>query len=416
MKNVFRTSIQSALTLMVLAACSPAAQLPTANTPQNQPNQTAAQSNTQNSAQASSQTSAQASAAVSSASMAEDMTALHEDEAIYRDAVLLFQSEAGFATQALGNRASTDARLRLEVVAPVVRATNLPGVGGRRVTAQQASQVQARAQARLKQEQAQRASFKAKLKSSGAITVNADNTLTIDPVLFKQEVAAQLKARQDVFKSHLAAIDARLDLKHEVAKEKMQKLRHRDYTTRTSDTVSVTNADGSVTETVKIQFKNSRLNISRETVLAKTSLDGKILKVEFKLTEKTPAFEREVTRIATHNADGSKNVLVDAKTTWKNGRVRERHEERVVNADGSATGAGTVTVTLKDGTNKTYTFNLSMSVSGEITSDATEPASNTEVIVTEETSGAATVIVNENNQETVTEVNLEAEAEADAQG
>lgn len=392
-----RSLLQTSLTLMLLASCA-GSNLPNASTPQ--PNNGSAQNAAQpNQNQISSS---------SSAEMQQSLTALHEDEAIYDDTVTVAQAEAGFSTQALEVNQRLDTRVVVKptVVRPVI------AVGGRPASAQQTAQVKMRAAAALKLNQAQRAQLRANLKASDAVTLNEDGTITLDPAKFKQEVKAHLQQQVARLEQHLLKIKARLELKHEIKQELQQRLRHHDYAVRTSDKVSVTNEDGSISETIKVSFKNTRLNIERETTLTKTSLDGKLLEVDFQLSEKTPAFERTLSRVATYNNDGSKTVLIDAKTSWKNGRSHERHEERLVSSDGSATGAGTITRTDKAGNSKTFSFKLSLTAQGEMISSASDNSSQTEVTLDENADGSATAMVETNGQESSSEIDIEAEAEA----
>ncbi|HEY9841432.1 MAG TPA: hypothetical protein V6D23_13310 [Candidatus Obscuribacterales bacterium] len=227
------------------------------------------------------------------------------------------------------------------------------------------------------------------------------------------QVRARLQELRQQFQTQLDKIRDRLTLRREVAAEQLRWLHrrsHQDCTVRISDKVRVENPDGSVTETIKVNFANSCHDVIREAVLARTSKDGKLLKLEFQLHVTTPAFERDLTRIATYAADGSKHVLIDAKTSWRDGKIRERHEERLVNADGSATGKGTITVTLADGTVKTYQYTVSIAANGEITSSARDAGHRLEVKLAEKANGRATVSVTEDGREHAAEVDLEAES------
>lgn len=402
-----RTLIQTSMTLMLLTACGPNGQIAGVGNPTGSPS-SAAQTTTQNSAQNSSQTSSQTSASSSikgsvSGQMQSDMTAMHEEEAIYADAATVADSDNSFATQALGASVSLNARLRLSS-------------GSRPVTkpAAPAKDLRAAAKAKLVVAAANRNQLQAHLITASAVSINGDGTITLDPKAFALTVNQRLQAEKARFQDHLLRLDARLALKHQVGGDLLKRLYHHDFVVRTSDKTSITNDDGSTTETVKISFENSKLGIQREVVLAKTSQDGKLVKVDFQLTESNPIFDRSLTRVATYNGDGTKNVLIDAKTTWKDGRSSERHEERLVNADGSVTGTGTVTRTAKDGSAKTYTISLNITAAGDMTTGASDPASQTEVTLDEQASGEATVTTDINGQESAANVDIAADATAAA--
>lgn len=405
-----RTLIQTSMTLMILTACGPNGQIASVSNPtgsqsstsQTSNSQTATQTDTQSSSQTSTQTSASLNGSVSG-QMQSDMTAMHEEEAIYADAAAVADSSNSFATQALGASVSLNTRLRLSN-------------GPRPVTkpAAPAKDLRTAAKAKLVVAAANRTQLKTHLITAGAISINGDGTITLDPKAFALTVNQRLQAEKAKFQDQLLRIEARLALKHQVGGDLLKRLYHHDFAVRTSDKTSVTNDDGSTTETVKISFENSKLGIKREVVLSKTSKDGKLVKVDFQLTESNPIFDRSLTRIATYNGDGTKNVLIDAKTTWKDGRSSERHEERLVNADGTVTGTGTITRTARDGSTKTYTISLNIAADGGMTTGASDPASQTEVTLDEQASGEATVTTDVNGQENATNVDIAADATAAA--
>lgn len=388
-----RNLISSSLMLMLLAACSSQ----TANLPAgpNPAAMTASGSQTSQPASpvASNQTTASSTA---QAGLDGDLTSVYEDEAFYSDTVLLADSEAGFSTQALG--AGADARIA--TMGPVRK----------QVARSRADLAKAKAKDALTISPAERARFKQRLVSSGAVTVNADGTLTVDKAQFSTLVNAGLEVRKTRLKRQLDSLGNQLEPKRDIAADKLRRLHHHDHKVRISDKTTVTNPDGSITETIKVNFANSRTDVIRETILAKTSLNGKLINVDYQLKIVTPAFEHTKTRVATHNNDGSKTVLIDAKTVWRNGKTRERHEERLIEADGSGKGTGTIKVTMPDGSVKTWQYTLSFTADGKLTTSASD--GQTETLIEADAQGDATVIVTENGVETATEVNLDAEAAA----
>lgn len=418
-----RSLIQTSLTLMMLTACGPNGQLTSATLPQNSP--TGSQSGlsgqgsqsaliTGNQTQSTSSAGATtASSSSVSATLKSDLTAMHEEEAIYTDAATVAEADSGFATKAVGGTVGSTLGLDIRVRMPA-STRPLPGPGGRKLPQAQAKDLRTQFKSQLALQAGDRSQFTSHLMNAAAVTVNGDGTITLDPKAFKQSFNQHMQQEKAQFENNLLKLKGRLELKKQITGDALRKLYHHDFVTRTSDKVTVQNADGSTTETIKISFENSRNGIKRETTLAKTSKDNKILKVEFQLNETTPAFTRTVTRVATHNADGSKNVLLDAKITWKDGRSCERHQERVVKADGSATGTGTITRTAKDGSSKTYTFNVNITVSGEMTTAASDPQSQTDVVLDEQANGDATVVVQENGQASAAEVDVAADATAAA--
>lgn len=392
-----RSLTQISLTLMLLAACGPNTQLPASVNSQN--SQTSASGTSAGQTGGSASTSASTSTALKS-----DLTAQHEEEALYADAATISDSQTGFATQAVGAAAAINARPRLVAGASAV--VEHPVAAAR--------DLQLKAKARLAIAAAQRNQLKAHLLAADAVTLNADGTITLDTAAFVKTVNQKLQIDKAALKARIARLDARLALKREIGGDLLKRLYHHDFVVRTSDKTSETNSDGSTTETLKISFENSRLNIHREMIVAKTSLDGKLLKIDYQLSETNPAFERSVNRITTVNADGTRNVLIDAKTTWKDGRSSERHEERLVSADGSATGTGTLTRTAADGTVKTFTLSLNLTADGQLTSNATDASGQTDVVVDEQADGSATVITSENGAESAETVDIAAEASAEA--
>src|SRR5690606_23242580 len=109
-----------------------------------------------------------------------------------------------------------------------------------------------------------------------------------------------------------------------------------NHIVRTSETVEVTNADGSITKTMSVEFENEKAGLKREVKTSKTfSADGKLLKIEHLLTMTTKNFTREATRTSTFEADGAHTVTTSSVTTFTDGRKKELNEERTVNADGT---------------------------------------------------------------------------------
>src|SRR5690606_17357094 len=129
--------------------------------------------------------------------------------------------------------------------------------------------------------------------------------------------------------------------------------------------VTVENEDGTTTETMTVNFTNEKQGITRENIISKTSKDGKIIMVDHSLKTTTKAYTRTATRLVTIAEDGTRTVKTQSTTEWKTGQKMERVEERIVAADGSATGSGTMTITSKDGTVKTYNISVNVTASGE---------------------------------------------------
>jgi len=448
MSMKIRSVIQASLTLMVLAACTPQNNLSLAPMPApNSPFQAAPQPQNQtavsSAALASSVLSSRSGAALQS-----ELTLVHEDEAIYQD-TLTVAAESGFQIQQVNeerDEALADERSRPEHMG---QHPSRPGQGMMRppmpghpgmmpghpgmmmhlprphhpaqlMPPAQARQMQDRVQAHVKAQQAAPGLQQAMqqliraLQQSGAVEMQADGRMILDPRAFQGHIQQGMSQHRAQFEKHLQAARPKLERTRELGQDQQAKLKRQNNLVRTSDRERIQNADGSITEILKVEFDNSRAGIKRQTYLAKTKLGDQMLKLEYKLEETTPAFERSASRLVTHHEDGSKTILLESKTTWKNGRIRTHNEERRVQADGSATGTGTLTLTSPDGSVKTHEFTVTITARGQMTSSSSDTESNTTVTVDEAEDGSATVIVEENGETEAVEVDLETEAEAAA--
>lgn len=229
-------------------------------------------------------------------------------------------------------------------------------------------------------------------KISKSITVNDDGTIIVDPNKLKEELKTTLETRKEMIKKTLEKVGSKLKELKELTKDKVEKLRRKNNIVRNSEKVSVTNEDGSVTETMTIKFENTKLGITRENTVSKTSKDGKVLSIDHSLKATTSAYTKTVTRLVTYNDDGSKTIKLTSVTEWKNGAKSERNEQRIVKSDKTVTGAGTLTVTSANGETKTYNLNVSVSASGEVTSSATDTSTKEEVQISESSSGQVTQV------------------------
>lgn len=443
MNKTFIKLTNAAITVMVLAACSPNANLPTVSGNPSS-NQTAAQPN-------SSSTAAQASVALAPASqnppavktksaaaseLQTDLTAIHEDEAVYQDS-LSVASQGGFSTQMLDEslELEADAEVNAEGTMPVPPAGR-PGLRQpirqevrqevrqelrprrplerRELPRQQAQDRRQEVRQDLRQGVQLMRRHSAMLAAQAAITFNADGTITLNPKAFKTEFHAAMDAKKDKIQQRVDELKPKLKAAKELAKDKAQQLKRKNFVVRHSDKVTTENADGSVTETMTIEFKNERTGVTRNTWVSTTKMGDKVLKVEYKLEATTPAYQHNATRVVTHNEDGSKSVLINSSTSWKNGKTREVSQERFVDAQGQVSGNGTITVKLPDGTEKTKTFQISITPGGEVTTTGSETGSDAEVVIDENANGDATIVVEENGETAAAEVDLEVEAETDA--
>lgn len=371
-----KKSLSFGLAILVstsLLACS------TPNTPNNQTNNTNSSTNNNTSKQLSSTDLAKA-----------DMVNLLDEEAVFSDSTDLVNDNS-FSTKAqLGKNLSGEVNITAN--------TNL---------------LQRREQAKkqLKDNAKQMKGVFAKFSS--AITVNDDGTITVDPNKLKEELKTALESRKEMMSKNLEKAVAKLKEVKELAKEKAEKLKRKNNIVRNSEKVSVTNADGSVTETMTVKFENTKLGLTRENTVAKTSKDGKVLSVDHSLKATTLAYTKTVTRLVTYNEDGSRTIKTTSVTEWKNGAKSERNEQRVVGADKTATGAGTLTVTNSKGESKTYNLSVGISASGEVTSNVTDNSTKEEVEVTESSTGETTQTVTTTEGSASETVDVEASVSAD---
>ncbi len=435
--------VNGALTLMILAACSPGANLNGNLAAPQSPAQN--QVSTQNQASAAVLSSAITNTSSSNIALQQDLTQVHDDEAAFADS-LTIASESGFSTKMLEGELEAETSLETEAevqaeppARPGLRNPQRPlpptarPVGSEAANQGQRPEIRRPAMKReiLKPQQArerfQQAKEKrqehfqdfrrqsAKLSAHAAITFNDDGSLTLDPRAFFNSYKDAMANKKMKFEKHLDKAKDKLKANHELKADKKQKLKRKNFLIKHSDKVTTENADGSVTDTFTAEFNNDK-GVSRKTFLAITKMGDKVILREFKLEAKTPAYERQSTRVETRNDDGSVTILMDSKTSWKNGKTREMHQERLRSVDGQVSGTGTIIVTLPDGTVKTKTMNVTIEKSGEMNSVASEENSSEEVAISESAAGEATVIVeNEDGSNQATSVDLEAEAEVIAE-
>lgn len=427
-KNIISTSLSLMVAASLLAACGPTLNQgtpPNTSTPAvNSSNNTASGSV---GVVASSQNSAEMQAA---------MQTVIADEMAFRDTQTL-TADSSFSTQALeveqegevsatlftgGRLPLREARQEREEAEPAPRPVRTT-IALRNALVRSAVRAETRTRMEAKAE-AQKAMFlekKAMLEVSGAFTVNADGTLTIDPAKLKAEVKANNEERKAKAKAKLEQVKEKIQALREVAKEKKDKLISKAQAVRTSETEEIENEDGSITKITKVEFKNEKTGVTRNVTSTRTTMDEKLVSAFYTLEATHKNYTRTVERSVEVDAEGQRTVKVTAVTTWQDGRKRERSEERVVAADGSATGGGTMTITRADGTVKTYTYTLGVTSSGDVIVNGDD--SGTEVTLEGTTeSTEVTVVVEEDGESTEVAVDLEAtdaedvvaEAEAEA--
>ncbi len=358
---------------------------------------------------ASSASSASAASAVSSrADLASEMQAVAADDATLSDSQ---NADAGFSTLAIGivgggeiNATSLLGKATGGVTG-TVSGSDSGAVSGTvesstrsRVKVKAATQTKIQLQAKARAEMAK--ARRQALQASGAVVVNPDGSLTINPVKLKLNVKTNLDNRKTTFQTRLANIRARLEVKKALVTENLTKLRRRNNVTRTSDIVETTNADGSVTKTLTVEFKNEKTGVMRVVTGSRTFVSGKLSSGDYELKVTGPnGYERTVTRSVVINADGTRTINTEAMTKWANGKTRERSEERTVAADGSATASGTVTVTV-NGQTKNYDYTVSVdanqnvTVSGDDAPGTTDTAAQTvQVTVVDEAATTTDTVV-----------------------
>lgn len=432
-KQLIQMTLATSLALSIFTACAPKAAGPvSANNPTNTTtgSNTSTGSNTTTGTNASTGSSVTTTAS-SRSTMQADLVALHEEEALYSDASTV-AADGGFSVKVLGqdtSRGEISATANLGLGRPANTTVAAQARVRRALTNDKAKEARQRAQTKLKAKKENLLTLRAQFKASGAVTVNEDGSITINPEQFKIQAKAAIAKKKENIEARIAKVKDKLQAGKAVAQEKIQKLRRKNNTVRTSDVDKVTNADGSVTETVKIEFENTRINLKRNTYLMRTTMNGKLVSLDFKLDVTHKDYTRMVHRTVTVNADGSRNVSIESTTTWNDKRKREVNQERVVAADGSVTGTGTITWTGADGKTTTRNLTVGISAAGDVTSSCADPATSTTVTVEEpattlastETTETATVTVEvaatatAPAEETAAEVNIEAEAEVQAE-
>jgi hypothetical protein len=323
---------------------------------------------------------------------ADDLSSYHEDEATFSDSEKLANQENGFSTQSLKDILGDKPKPE-----PSAKPNSSPSA----VNADVRSEV--------------KADISTRLEASGAITKNPDGTVTVDKDKLKAEVKTFISEHKVEIQARIEKIKDKLKDKKEVAKEKIQKLKNKLADVRTSNVVQTTNADGSITNTMSVEFKTE--NMAKENIVSKTTKDGKIISIDHSLNITAKAFTRTSSRIITFNADGSKKIVTESTTTFKDGRKREVSETRNIDTSGNGSGTGTITVTTADG--KTTTKNLDTKVSTSESGDEKVATSskdgNTQVTVDEGINGKATATVKEDGKETSTsDIDIQAKEETSA--
>lgn len=424
--HFLRLSLSLLISGSVLSACSPAVNQPNATTPTHAANPNTVTTPTTNvsgnvsvtpSVPNSGSVSDSTSGSINSAAELEaSLKAIVADEATLHDAQLA--SEADFATQALGIEGKGE--LNATTLGPVpvragARANARPAIRTQ-LKANTKAQTQAKTQQRLQQAKQK----KAALEASGALSVNADGTITIQADALKSFVKQTVQARKATFETRVAKVRAALANRKEITQERLSKLRRQNNVVRSSETQEVSNADGSITTITTLEFNNTRSGVMRTVTRSETQLEGKLISSHYEMQVTGPnGYARSLTRAVEVLADGSRKVSVEGTTTWAGGKKRERSEERIVSTDGSASGSGVITVTLKDGTTKTFDYTLGIDAAGSVSVEGDDvPASSSDTdetvevsVVDEANSSEATVVVTTEDGET--EVSLDLSADTD---
>ena len=450
-KRFISTSLSLLVSASVLAACGPttmnqgtAPNTSAPNTPSTGANVSGSINTGVNAPNTAIDASTQTTVVARTASSAELQAAMQSvvaDEADFKDSETL-SADAGFQTKALEVEQSGEvnatlftggklplARNAREEMKPEARQERRQQARAtavkRAIIVRQAikSDTRARIEAKMAERKEMFLSKKSQLESNGALTVNADGTLTIDPAKMRMTVQANNEARKAKFKLQVEKAKAKLQNLRALAQDKKQKLVNKAQAVRTSEAEEVQNEDGSITTIKKVEFKNETTGATRQVTSTRTTLDGELVSAFYTLEVSHKNYTRTVERSVEVNADGGRSISSKATTTWTNGKKRERSEERVVAADGSATGGGSITITRADGTVKTYTYSLNIASSGEVIVDSDN---ETEADVTVEGStndSEVTVVVEESGETTEVDVdlsvsdaeNVTAEADAEAE-
>lgn len=423
-KRFISTSLSLLVSASILSACGP-----TLNQGLSPETTAPAQTGTSGSSNANNAVSGNVNAGAtvvakteSSAELQAAMQSVMADEADFKDTETL-SANGSFQTQALEVEQSGElsatlftggklplARNAREENKPEARQKNKPQP---RASLMMRQVLKAETQARLSAKRMSQKNLflekKAQLESNGALTVNADGTLTIDPVKLRLNVQAHNAMRKDQIKLKLKKFKEKTKDLREVAQDKKQKLANKSQAVRTSDTEEVQNADGSITTITKVEFENTNTGATRQVISTRTTLDGQLVSAFHTLEATHKNYTRTVERNVEVDADGGRKVSVKATTTWNDGKKRERSEERIVAADGAATGGGSVTVTRADGSVKTYTYSLNITSAGEVivNSSDTSDTATAEVTVEGNTGESdVTVVVEENGEATEVSVDL----------
>lgn len=208
---------------------------------------------------------------------------------------------------------------------------------------------------------------------------------------FVSKNGAVTRSEDGTIKVDVAKLKENLKQAKEVLKEEVQKLKRKNNVVRKGDIEEVKNDDGSTTKTGSVAFENQK-NGAKRNILTVKNVDsnGKLEDSTYELTAEHPNFTRTVKRTVTVNADGSKDIVFYSLTTFKAGGKREVNRNTHLGADGNGTATGTIKVTAKDGTEKTYTTTTTISKSNGTITIAKDPATGAEVKTEEKPDGTTT--------------------------
>jgi len=258
--------------------------------------------------------------------------------------------------------------------------------------------------------------LKKDLRDTGVASLNNDGSIDIDQEKLRNQIKMKLAASLNKIQKILDQNQNKLQMKKELSSAGKGKLNRKNNIIHTSDVVEVKNDDGTVTKIITIEFENSKTGMKKTNKVLNTfSAEGKLIKKEHYLTLEQKNFSRTATRIMTFNPDGTITVDTEVKTTWTSGKVSETTEHRVIKADGTAEGTGSVAVT-ENG--KTTNFHLSLNLASDGASsiiaetEGNNPNGPEKVLITKNPDGTVTVTVTDEGKTETKNIDLEDDLQA----
>ncbi len=209
-------------------------------------------------------------------------------------------------------------------------------------------------------------------------------------------------------KERIANLATKLEVKTNVSADVLASIGRVNFTIKASDVVSTSNADGSTTKTVAIEFTSKETGKTKSNTVSKTYLKSGETRLEHYLTVNLGTYSKTATRKKT-TSNSQITLETNSKATLSNGSTIEIKETR--NKSNGAEGSGTITIKPASGEATNYTFDSKVEADGKLVVDAKNTAKSTEVKVIQKTEATATAEITSSGKTQTSELKTEAASE-----